>query len=141
MREIDPITGQSVDYKENSDNSPPKYSSPDFGYQSALSYHADNECSKCGGTGYIGGYKHIAAGRCFECLPDSTWALRLGERLYTGTDDKTQKEKCEIRKISKDVYTEGGYVVTEIGRPPYGNFKTFTSEEEAINEAKKIYKV
>lgn len=26
-----------------------------------------NECTRCNGTGYIGKWKHIAKGMCFEC--------------------------------------------------------------------------
>ncbi len=91
MKEIDPITGQSIDYQENKDNSPPRYSAPDIRYKLALKYHANQECSRCGGSGYIGQFKHISAGRCFECLPDSIWESRFGEQIATGVDDYTKK--------------------------------------------------
>lgn len=30
---------------------------------------ANPYCSRCGGSGYIGRYRHVENGRCFRCFP------------------------------------------------------------------------
>lgn len=35
--------------------------------------HANQHCDRCGGTGYIGNFKHVESGRCFKCYPDEQW--------------------------------------------------------------------
>lgn len=44
-----------------------------LGLRARLKVHADPSCLRCGGEGYLGRYKDIERGRCFLCLPDSTW--------------------------------------------------------------------
>ena len=34
---------------------------------------ANPYCADCRGTGYIGTFKHICNGRCFQCIPDHRW--------------------------------------------------------------------
>lgn len=135
------VTGQSVDYKEHNDNAPPRYSAPSYAFKEVLKYHCDSNCPSCGGNGYIGRFKHIAGGRCFDCLPDHHWEALLGELKATGTDDCTGEEVCEIRYVTTDAYTDSGYAVMEIGLPPVGEFETFETFEEARAFAKEKYGV
>ncbi len=36
-----------------------------------LASYANLECARCKGTGYIGQWKDVELGRCFECFPDA----------------------------------------------------------------------
>ncbi len=50
-----------------------------IGYKALLRAACNPECSKCGGTGYIGRFKWVAEGRCFSCLPDWYWEQVLSQ--------------------------------------------------------------
>jgi hypothetical protein len=141
MSEIDKVTGQRIDYKERNDNAPPSYSAPSEQFKKVLRVHANQNCSRCGGTGYIGSFKSIASGRCFLCLPDEWWNGLLGELRLTGTDDVTGRSVCEIRYVTSNIYPSAGYIVTKVGLPPIESTPIFSTEEEACNFAHKVYGV
>lgn len=139
MSEIDKTTGQRIDYKESNDNAPPRYSAPDEAFKNTLRFHANPNCARCGGTGYIGTFKSNSGGRCFKCLPDEWWYGLLGELKGTGTDDSTGLPVCQIRYVTHSIYKTAGYVVTRVGLPPTENTSIFSTEEEACGFAREIY--
>lgn len=141
MTNLDKVTGQVIDYKEMNDNAPPSGSAPSSSYKDILKYHSNKHCNKCNGTGYIGSFKHIAAGRCFQCLPDDYWGILLGELKGTGIDDNTKESVCEIRYVTKAAYSEAGFGVFKVGVPPIGEFELFPTYEEAVEFAKKHYNI
>jgi len=63
-----------VDGRSNNDNAPPRYSAPGANFKQILARYANPYCSQCGGTGYIGRFKNICAGRCFKCIPENVLA-------------------------------------------------------------------
>lgn len=83
MRHFINLNGQSVDYRDSNDNAPPRYSAPSTDFKAALAELANPNCSRCRGTGYLGRFKHICAGRCFQCVPDSAWELALKGLAHT----------------------------------------------------------
>lgn len=139
MTKLEKITGQVVDYKECNNNAPPSFSAPNNSYKNVLKFHSNKDCSKCGGTGYIGSFKSISAGRCFKCLPDDYWNSLLGEFMGIGINDITKEHVCEIRYVTQKVYSESGFGVFAVGIPPVGEFKLFPTFEEALMYAKKHY--
>lgn len=141
MSEIDKITGQVVDYKESKDNAPPSYSAPNSAFKSALRFHADRNCPRCRGTGYIGSYKGFSGGRCFLCLPDDWWNCLLGKVMLTGTDNNSGEPVCEIRFVSSPVYSTQGYIVAKVGLPPTHGLMIFLTVEEARKFASEVYGV
>jgi hypothetical protein len=141
MNKINKITGQRVDHKEHNDNALPSYSAPSSLFKNSLRFHANQNCSRCGGTGYIGSFKSTAGGRCFQCLPDEWWSSLLGKLELTGTDDNSGEPLCEIRLISSNVYSSDGYIVTNIGLPPIETTPIFSTIEEACNFASGAYGV
>ncbi len=141
MKELDKFTGQRVDHKYQNDNAPPSFSAPSALFKSVLCFHANKNCSRCGGIGYIGDFKSIAGGRCFQCLPDERWNDLLGELTHTGNDDNSGEPVCEIRLVSPNIYSSAGYIVTRFGLPPTENMLIFPTVEEACTFASKIYGV
>ena len=81
------FAGQRVDSREGNDNAAPRYSAPSTGFKALLAGYANPYCSRCGGTGYIGVFKHVCAGRCFKCIPEAVW-----ERAQVQFD-----QACEVR--------------------------------------------
>lgn len=73
MNHQDAFTGQRIDSREHNDNAPPKYSAPSASFKGTLARYANPYCSRCGGTGYIGVFKHVCAGRCFKCISETIW--------------------------------------------------------------------
>lgn len=141
MKDFDQVTGQRIDYKENNDNAPPSYSAPSLLFKQVLKYHAHEICPRCRGTGYIGGFKSISGGRCFQCIPDEHWDNLLGTLQTTGIDDKTGNPVCEIRYVTTNAYTKSGFIVTRVGLPPIGKPEVFPTIEKACESAKKEYGV
>ncbi len=139
MNDSDKVTGQMVDYKDHNDNAPPSYSAPSPLFKSVLRFHANPNCGRCRGTGYIGKFKHIAGGRCFQCIPDDRWDSLLGDLIATGTNEKTGEAVCEVRCVSSSVYSSTGYIVTRIGIPPIENISIFSTIDEAYSYASKMY--
>ena len=133
--DVDKVTGQRVNYKENKDNAPASYTAPNQIYKETLSFHSNKECEYCLGSGYIGRFKHICGGRCFRCLSDDYWNLLLGELKGTGIDKDTKEPVCEIRYITAETYSEKGFGVFSIGLPPIGEFEIFSTYEEAVEFA------
>jgi hypothetical protein len=81
------FTGQSVDDRNHNDNAPSRYSAPSANFKNILAGYANPYCSRCGGTGYIGRFKQVCAGRCFKCIPEKIW-----EQMQEEFD-----RKCEIK--------------------------------------------
>lgn len=139
MNEIDKITGQYIDCKEGNDNAPPSYSAPSSLFEQTLSFFANKECSRCGGTGYIGIFKRISGGRCFECIPDDHWNKLFGDFRATGTD-RNGNPVCEIRYITE--CTKPGFFVAEMNAlPSIVEFETFDTFEKACEYAINKYGV
>lgn len=141
MKEINKITGQRIDHKEHHNNSHPSYSAPSELFKRTLHFHANRNCSRCGGTGYIGSFKSFSGGRCFQCLPDEKWEGLLGELVFTGTDNKSGEPVCEIRLVSFKAHSSTGYIVTKVRLPPTGSTPIFSTVEEACTYASKVYGV
>ena len=141
MSEIDKITGQIVDYKETNDNAPPSYSAPSAAFKSALRFHADGNCPRCRGTGYIGSYKNFSGGRCFLCLPDDWWNCLLGEVILTGIHNNHGESVCEVRFVKSPAYSIQGFIVAKVGIPPTNTSKIFSTVEEACKFASEVYGV
>lgn len=73
MNHIDNFSGQRIDYRERNDNAPARYSAPSACFKKVLASHANPYCQRCSGTGYLGRYNHVCAGRCFRCIPENIW--------------------------------------------------------------------
>lgn len=140
MSKVSKVTGQQIDHNENKDNVPPSYSAPSDFFKNTLSYFSNKDCSRCAGTGYIGKYKHIVGGRCFQCIPDEAWGKFLGTVYATGINDNNEPV-CEIRYLTKDVCDEPGFMVAAVGLPPLGEFDTFDTYDEALEYAKLKYSI
>lgn len=89
------FTGQKVDGRAHNDNAPAKYSAPSQSFKNALAGYANPFCSRCGGTGYIGRFKGVCAGRCFKCIPDRVWEQMQGmfdrdSEAKTACDEMTE---------------------------------------------------
>ena len=67
------FTGQRVTGRDNNDNAPARYSAPSAKFKEILAGYANRYCNRCGGTGYIGVFKHVCAGRCFNCIPENVF--------------------------------------------------------------------
>lgn len=67
------FTGQRVDSRDHNDNVPARYSAPSAKFKEILAGYANRYCSRCGGTGYLGVFKHVCAGRCFKCIPENVF--------------------------------------------------------------------
>lgn len=67
------FTGQRVDSRDHNDNAPPSYSAPSAKFKAILAYYADQNCRHCSGTGYLGRFKHVCAGRCFKCIKENVF--------------------------------------------------------------------
>lgn len=130
---------QRIDYKESNDNAPPRYSAPSAEFKAALAMYADRRCVHCRGTGYIGEFKAVARGRCFNCLPDARWDQIRGELYATGTDDDTGATVCEVRKFIDVSQSSVVYAVVRPELPPTSKECIFPTKEEALAFASKRY--
>ena len=139
MAKINQVTGQRVDYREGNDNAPPRYSAPNESFKSVLSFYANPNCSKCGGTGYLSVFKSVVGGRCFKCIPDQLWDGLLGTLIATGTDDVNGQRICEIREVSSNFYASAGYIVTPVGLPPTDSPTIFPTVDDAVHFAREVY--
>lgn len=81
------FAGQRIDSRERNDNAPARYSAPSANFKEILAGYANPYCSRCGGTGYIGVFKHVCAGRCFKCIQETVWE-RAQERF---------DQACEVK--------------------------------------------
>jgi hypothetical protein len=92
MNHLNNFSGQRVDSREQNDNAPPRYSAPSAYFKGILAGYANPYCSRCRGTGYIGGFKHVCAGRCFKCITENVWEHAQEEfdqtcEVRTGCDE------------------------------------------------------
>lgn len=99
------FTGQWVDSRDHNDNAPAKYSAPNANFKEMLAGYANPFCRNCSGTGYLGKYKHVCAGRCFQCIPEEIMAQAKGAfdkacEARTGCD--------EMAEIYLAVCSDGG---------------------------------
>ena len=95
MNNRDSFTGQCVNSQNRNDNAPPRYSPPSAKFTQILASYANPYCSNCGGTGYIGRFKHVCAGRCFKCIPDRALAqaeaeFNLACQARTGSEEMAE---------------------------------------------------
>lgn len=67
------FTGQRVDSRIQNDNAPARYSPPSANFKEILAGYAKRYCDRCSGTGYLGRFKHVCAGRCFKCIPENVF--------------------------------------------------------------------
>lgn len=67
------FTGQRVDRRDHNYNAPARYSAPSANFKEILAGYANPYCSRCSGTGYIGSFKQVCAGRCFKCIPENVF--------------------------------------------------------------------
>lgn len=73
------FTGQRVNSRDHNDNAPARYSAPSGNFKAMLASYAKPYCSRCGGRGYIGVFRHVCAGRCFKCIPETVWERAQAE--------------------------------------------------------------
>ena len=95
MNHRDNFTGQWVNSREHNDNAPARYSAPSASFKAILAGYANPYCGRCGGTGYIGRYKHVCTGRCFKCIPEEVWehaqgGFDLSYETRTGCDEMAE---------------------------------------------------
>lgn len=95
MNNCNNFTGQLVDSRNHNDNAPPRYSAPSANFKEILAGYANPYCHRCSGTGYIGVFKHVCAGRCFKCIPETAWEHAQKEfdqtcEARTGCDEMTE---------------------------------------------------
>lgn len=82
-------------------------------YKEAFNFYANPLCEKCGGSGYLNYYRHIAHGRCFYCLNDTYWD-GLCSAEYCCTSSKTGETLCFISKVYKSKhFDEDGFIVVD----------------------------
>lgn len=89
------FTGQRVDSRDHNDNAPPRYSAPSANFKAILAYYADQNCRHCSGTGYLGRFKHVCAGRCFKCIKENVFEQAQEEfdqtcEARTGCDEMAE---------------------------------------------------
>ena len=82
-----------------------RYSAPSAKFKEMLLGYANPFCRNCSGTGYLGKYKHVCAGRCFKCIPEEIMTLAEGAfdeacEARTGFD--------EMAEIYLAVCSDGG---------------------------------
>ena len=81
------FTAQRIVSWERNDNTPARYAAPSANFKAILAGYAKPYCSRCGGTGYIGVFKHVCSGRCFKCIQETVW-----ERAQEEFD-----QACEVK--------------------------------------------
>lgn len=90
------FTGQRVDSRDHNDNAPARFSAPSANFKDILADYANPYCSRCSGTGYIGVFKHVCAGRCFRCIPETAWEHAQEEFDQTSEARTSCDEMVEI---------------------------------------------
>lgn len=94
MSQRNTFTGQIVANRDHNDNAPARYSAPSTFFKGILAGYANPYCRRCCGTGYIGVFKHVEAGRCFKCIPENVWDQaqeRLSQTALFCEDDDVPK--------------------------------------------------
>lgn len=86
------FAGQRFDSRARNDNSSARYSAPSDNFKEILAGYANPYCVRCRGTGYIGVFKHVCAGRCFKCIRETVWESVQAEfdqacEIKTGCDE------------------------------------------------------
>lgn len=89
------FTGQRIDSRDHNDNAPARYSAPSAKFKEILAGYAKRYCRRCGGTGYLGVFKHVCAGRCFKCISENDFEQAKVEfeqfnEARTGRDEMTE---------------------------------------------------
>jgi hypothetical protein len=90
------FTGQRVDSRDHNDNAPPRYSAPSAKFKEILAYYADQNCRHCSGTGYLGRFKHVCAGRCFKCIKENVFEQTQEEFDQNSVERTGCDEMAEI---------------------------------------------
>lgn len=116
------FTGQRVDSRVHNDNAAARYSAPSATFKEILAGYANPFCRHCSGTGYIGRFKHVCAGRCFKCIPEKVLAQAEEEfdqtcEAKTGCDEM---DEIYLAVCSDDgagqVYLSDGMWITPDGQ-------------------------
>jgi hypothetical protein len=61
-----------------------------------------NECTRCNGTGYIGKWKHIANGICFECEGEHGYVRSSHEKIGRVLENKERYYQEIMASIASD---------------------------------------
>ncbi|MEI8665568.1 hypothetical protein P4S81_12925 [Pseudoalteromonas sp. B28] len=61
-----------------------------------------NECTRCNGTGYIGKWKHIVKGMCFECEGETGYVRSLHKKLGRVARNKAIYQQEILASIASD---------------------------------------
>ena len=65
--------------------------------------HKINECTRCNGTGYIGKWKHILKGICFECEGEEGYV----RSSYRKADRVVKNKEKYHKRIKDSIMSEG----------------------------------
>lgn len=107
MKYHDSSTGQWIDSRNHNDNAPSRYSAPSSSFKKMLASFANPFCKRCFGTGYLGRFKHVCAGRCFKCISENEWtqAEKEMDQAISGNE-----EMIEIYRACGDGETGQAYL-------------------------------
>lgn len=130
------FAGQRIDYRESSDNVPTRYSAPSAHFKEILACYANPYCSRCHGTGYIGVFKHVCAGRCFKCIREMVWE-RVQEEFEQTCDVKTGfDEMVELYQALCGDDGDPAYLCDGLWITPDGQIYDATDDSEPSSEGR-----
>ena len=90
-------------------------------------------CGKCGGKGYIGAYKHISNGVCFQCNGSGTTTGSNGKKqfsLWGGSDEENVKYIFSFHTLEEAI---------EIARQEEYPYSEVTIPTKKCNEIKEVW--
>ena len=122
MNHRNDFTGQRVNSRDHNDNAPARYSAPSVNFKEILAGYAKRHCGRCGGTGYIGRFKHVCTGRCFKCIPENVFEQAEEEFNQTCEERNGFDEMAEIYLAvcgdegSNQAYLSDGMWITPDGQ-------------------------
>jgi DnaJ-class molecular chaperone len=61
-----------------------------------------NECTRCNGTGYIGKWKHIVKGMCFECEGENGYVRSSQKKIGCVVENKERYHQEIMASIASD---------------------------------------
>lgn len=63
-------------------------------------------CRRCGGTGYLPGYRHVAGGICFECGGGKYLKARgpVAKATKAGSSDVAKTVKAPVKPLTSDEF-------------------------------------
>lgn len=114
------FTGQRVDSRIHNDNAPARYSAPSANFKEILADSAKRYCDRCSGTGYIGRFNHVRAGRCFKCIPKTAWEHAQEEfdrtcEARTGCDEMAEiyLAVCDDEGVGPAYLSDGMWITPD----------------------------